>query len=67
MTDKQINYAELMALWEACGPRSNPIVRYEVDEYGGVNLYNEDGSWAGCTTREGLQYLLDNQPCIPKK
>ena len=67
MADEPINYTKLMEMYAACGPQPNPLIRYEIDEHGVVNLYREDGSWGGCTTRKGLQYLLDNQPCTPPK
>ena len=62
MPEEPISYAELMAVYESAQPQPNPIVRYEIDEYGVVHLLREDGSWGGMTSREGLQSLLDNQP-----
>jgi hypothetical protein len=57
-----ISYETLLKAYTECPPMRNPIVRYEIDAQGVVNLFNEMGELCGYTTREGLQYLLDNSP-----
>jgi hypothetical protein len=49
-------YAETIALFP---PPS--FVSYEIDENGVVHLFGAHGEY-GMTTREALQYLLDNAP-----
>lgn len=62
MPDQPISYKALMDMYAKSLPHPNPAVRYSIASDGLVTLYGQDGAAMGWTSREGLQYLLDNSP-----
>lgn len=61
MSSEPISFEKLMEAYNSvkCVP---DIMRYEIADDGVVYFYGSDGQVTGMTSREGLQYLLDNAP-----